>query len=115
MNEFFGISMTYIMIGLLVILAIALASIGWVLVRNRIMFLVGVRNIPRRRAQTTLIIIGLVIVAIGLLWPWLSKLGLGRLPGDIVIRGANSTFYFPIVTCIVLSIAASLIFWLLRR
>lgn len=63
----------------------------------------------------TLIIIGLLIVAIGLLWPWLSKLGLGRLPGDIVIRGANSTFYFPIVTCIILSIAASLIFWLFRR
>ena len=63
----------------------------------------------------TLIIVGLIIVTIGLLWPWLSKLGLGRLPGDIVIRGANSTFYFPIVTCLILSIAASLIFWLLRR
>jgi hypothetical protein len=62
-----------------------------------------------------LIIVGLAIAAIGLLWPWLSKLGLGRLPGDIVIRGANSTFYFPIVTCIILSIAASLLFWLLRR
>jgi hypothetical protein len=63
----------------------------------------------------TLIIIGLLIVAIGLLWPWLSKLGLGRLPGDIVIRGANSTFYFPIVTCLILSIAASVLFWLFRR
>jgi len=61
MNEFFGISMTYIMIGLLVILAAAFASVGWVLLRNRIMFLVGVRNIPRRRAQTTLIIIGLML------------------------------------------------------
>jgi Protein of unknown function (DUF2905) len=63
----------------------------------------------------TLIIIGLLIVVIGLLWPWLSKLGLGRLPGDIVIRGANSTFYFPIVTCLILSIVASLLFWLFRR
>jgi hypothetical protein len=62
-----------------------------------------------------LIIIGLLIVAIGLLWPWLSKLGLGRLPGDIVIRGANSTFYFPVVTCLILSVVASLIFWLFRR
>jgi hypothetical protein len=44
-----------------------------------------------------------------------AKLGLGRLPGDIVIRGANSTFYFPIVTCLILSIAASLLFWLFRR
>ena len=63
----------------------------------------------------TLIMIGLAIVAIGLLWPWLSKLGLGRLPGDIVIRGANSTFYFPIVTCLILSVVASLLFWLFRR
>jgi Protein of unknown function (DUF2905) len=62
-----------------------------------------------------LIIIGLAIVAIGLLWPWLSKLGLGRLPGDIVVRGDNSTFYFPIVTCLILSVAASLLFWLFRR
>lgn len=63
----------------------------------------------------TLIIIGLAIVAIGLLWPWLSKLGLGRLPGDIVIRRENASFYFPIVTCLVLSVAASLLFWLFRR
>jgi hypothetical protein len=63
----------------------------------------------------TLIIIGLIIVAIGLLWPWLSKLGLGRLPGDIVIRGANSSFYFPIVTCLIISVVASLLFWLFRR
>jgi putative ABC transport system permease protein len=61
MDEFFNISMTYIMIGLLAILAIAAASVGYVLVRNRVMFLVGVRNIPRRRAQTTLIIIGLML------------------------------------------------------
>jgi hypothetical protein len=63
----------------------------------------------------TLIIVGLAIVAIGLLWPWLSKLGLGRLPGDIVIRGANSSFYFPIVTCLIISVVASLLFWLFRR
>lgn len=53
--------MTYIMIGLLCVMAVAFASIGWVILRNRIMFLVGVRNIPRRRAQTTLIIIGLML------------------------------------------------------
>lgn len=62
-----------------------------------------------------LIIAGVVLVLVGLLWPWISRLGLGRLPGDIVIRGGNSTFYFPIVTCLILSVAASLIFWLLRR
>ncbi len=61
MNELFGLSMTYIMIGLLCVMAVAFASIGWVVLRNRVMFLIGVRNIPRRRAQTTLIIIGLML------------------------------------------------------
>jgi hypothetical protein len=63
----------------------------------------------------TLIVIGLIIVAIGLLWPWLSKLGLGRLPGDIVVRRENFAFYFPIVTSLILSVIASLLFWLFRR
>ena len=65
--------------------------------------------------QRTLIVVGLVIVAVGLLWPWLGKLGLGRLPGDIRIQGENSSFYFPIVTCLVISIVLSFILWLLRR
>ncbi|MCC2608851.1 DUF2905 domain-containing protein [Neorhizobium petrolearium] len=63
----------------------------------------------------TLIIVGLVIVAIGLLWPWLSRLGLGRLPGDIVIRRGNFTFYAPIATALLASVALSVIVWLLRR
>jgi hypothetical protein len=63
----------------------------------------------------TLIIVGLAVVAIGLLWPWLSKLGFGRLPGDIVLRGGNTTFYFPLVTCLLISVALSLLFWLMRR
>jgi hypothetical protein len=56
---------------------------------------------------------GLVLVAIGLV----MKLGLplGRLPGDIVIQRGNSTFYFPIVTCIVLSVALSILAALFRR
>jgi hypothetical protein len=62
-----------------------------------------------------LIIMGLIILTIGLAWPWISKLGLGNLPGDIVIKGENSSFYFPIVTCILLSIALSLILWLSGR
>lgn len=65
--------------------------------------------------QRTLIIIGLAIAAVGLLWPWLSKLGLGRLPGDIRIESENGGFYFPIVTCLVISVVLSLIFWLFRR
>jgi hypothetical protein len=59
-----------------------------------------------------LITAGLVLVAAGLLWPVLSRLGLGRLPGDIAIRGEHGGFYFPIVTCILVSLVLSLIFWL---
>lgn len=62
-----------------------------------------------------LILIGLAIVVIGLLWPWLSKLGLGRLPGDIVVRREGFSLYFPIVTGLILSVVASLLFWLFRR
>jgi hypothetical protein len=62
-----------------------------------------------------LIVLGLFLVAIGLLWPWLSKLGLGLLPGDIVLRGSQGTFYFPLVTCLLISAALSLLFWLIRR
>jgi len=59
--------------------------------------------------------IGLVLVVVGLLWPWLGRLGLGRLPGDIAIERGNFHFYFPIVTCLVISGIVSLIFWLLNR
>ena len=62
-----------------------------------------------------LIAIGLVLVGVGLLWTWLSKLGLGRLPGDIAIERGNFTFYFPIVTCLIASIVLSLVFWLMKR
>lgn len=59
--------------------------------------------------------IGLALVVVGLLWPWLGRLGLGRLPGDIVIERANFRFYFPIVTCLVVSRVVSLILWFLNR
>jgi DUF2905 family protein len=59
-----------------------------------------------------LILIGLVLVAGGLFWPYLTRLGLGRLPGDIAIRTEHGGFYFPIVTCILVSLVLSLIFWL---
>ncbi len=62
-----------------------------------------------------LIILGLVIVVIGLAWPLLQKLGLGRLPGDIAIQRDGFRFYFPITTSIVVSLLLSLIFWLFRR
>ena len=55
------------------------------------------------------------MLAAGLLWPWLSKLGLGRLPGDFRIQTGNSVFYFPLATCLLVSVVLSLILWLLRR
>ena len=62
-----------------------------------------------------LVIIGLVLVVTGLAWPFLSRLGLGRLPGDIVIRGEHGGFYFPIVTCLLISLILSVLFWLIGR
>jgi hypothetical protein len=52
------------------------------------------------------IAIGLVLGVFGLLWPWLGKLGLGRLPGDIVIERGAFHFYFPIVTCLAASVSS---------
>lgn len=65
--------------------------------------------------QRALIVIGVVLVVVGLAWPWLSKLGLFRLPGDIVIERENFRFYFPITSMILLSLLLSLILWLFRR
>jgi hypothetical protein len=62
-----------------------------------------------------LIILGLVILVAGLLWPYLSRIGLGRLPGDIVIERDNMTFYFPLMTCLLVSVVLSLLFWLVNR
>lgn len=65
--------------------------------------------------QRALIVIGVALVVIGLAWPWISRLGLGRLPGDIHIHGENGDFYFPITTSIIVSIAVSIVLWFLRR
>ncbi len=62
-----------------------------------------------------LIVVGVILVALGLLWPWLGKLNLGRLPGDIVIERENFRFYFPITTSIIASILLAVLFWLFRR
>ena len=62
-----------------------------------------------------LIVGGLVLIAAGVLWPWLARLGLGRLPGDITIQRQNFSFYFPVVTCLVISVALTLLFWLFRK
>jgi len=62
-----------------------------------------------------LIILGIALIVVGVLWPWLSKLGLGRLPGDIVIERDNFTFYLPITTSLLVSVVLSVILWLLGR
>jgi hypothetical protein len=62
-----------------------------------------------------LITLGLVILVIGLLWPYLGRLGLGRLPGDIVIERENMTFYFPLMTCLLVSLLLSLVLWVANR
>ena len=65
--------------------------------------------------QRTLIIIGIVMLFIGFLWPWLGKIPLGRLPGDIVIDRPGFRFYFPVTTMIVISLVISLIMWFFRK
>jgi hypothetical protein len=62
-----------------------------------------------------LIISGLLLVTVGLLWPWLVRLSLGRLPGDIRIERDGWSFYFPLTTCVVISLVISLLLWLFRR
>jgi hypothetical protein len=61
------------------------------------------------------IVIGAVLVLVGLAWPWLSKLPLGRLPGDIIVDRPGFRFFFPITTMILISLLASLVLWLWRR
>ena len=62
-----------------------------------------------------LIILGVALILAGLLWTWLGKLGLGRLPGDIVIERENFRLYLPITTSILISVVLSLILWWLNR
>ncbi|HKE21307.1 MAG TPA: DUF2905 domain-containing protein [Bryobacteraceae bacterium] len=68
-------------------------------------------------AGRAMIIAGVALVALGLLLEFGSRLPLklGHLPGDIIIRGKNGSFYFPLVTCLVLSAMLSLVLWLVRR
>jgi uncharacterized membrane protein YidH (DUF202 family) len=65
-----------------------------------------------------LVIVGVLLVVVGLLLMAGAKssfFGLGRLPGDIVYKGQNAQFYFPIVTCLVLSVVLTLVFWIISH
>ena len=64
--------------------------------------------------QKILIILGIVILVIGLLYPYIKKIGLGQLPGDVIFKSGNSTFLFPIVTCIIISVVLTIIFNLFK-
>ncbi len=63
----------------------------------------------------TLIVVGALLIVLGLIWPWITKLGLFRLPGDIVIERDGFRFYFPITTMIIISVVISLVLWLFRK
>ncbi|HEY7928883.1 MAG TPA: DUF2905 domain-containing protein [Steroidobacteraceae bacterium] len=65
--------------------------------------------------QRLLIVLGGLLVAAGLAWPWLSRLPLGRLPGDILIVRPGFRFYFPLTTMILISLVVSLLLRLFRR
>ena len=62
-----------------------------------------------------LITLGIVLVVLGLAWPLLVKLGLGSLPGDIRVERKGYSFYFPLTTSILVSLAITLILWIFRR
>jgi ABC-type phosphate transport system permease subunit len=62
-----------------------------------------------------LALFGIALVVLGLAWPWLSKLGLGRLPGGLRIEREGFGFYFPLTTSLIVSIVAALLLWLFRR
>lgn len=65
--------------------------------------------------QKIIIIIGVVIILIGLTWPWISKLPFGKLPGDIVVDKPGFKLFFPITSMIILSLVVSLIIWIIKK
>ena len=62
-----------------------------------------------------LIVVGVILVIVGLLWPWLVKMGLGNLPGDIRIERKGFVFYFPLTSGLIVSVVVTLILWIFRR
>lgn len=72
-------------------------------------------ELRERGLSRILILIGVVLVLVGLLLPWLEKLGLGRLPGDIVIERENFRFYLPIVSALIVGAVVSILLWLFHK
>jgi Protein of unknown function (DUF2905) len=65
--------------------------------------------------QRFLIGLGLIILIAGIAWPALSRITLGRLPGDIIVQRGHTTIFFPLVTCLIISVVLSAVFWLFNR
>lgn len=65
--------------------------------------------------QRWLIIIGVVVLVLGLAWPWLARLGLGRLPGDIFVDRGSFKLYFPLMTSLIISVIVSLLLWFFKK
>jgi hypothetical protein len=65
--------------------------------------------------QRLLITLGIALLLVGVLWPYAQKLGLGKLPGDIVYRRDGFRFYFPLASSLIVSLLLTLLFWLFRR
>jgi hypothetical protein len=77
-------------------------------------------RVPRRagilpQMNRLLVLLGILLVLAGLLWPWLRSVPLFRLPGDLVIQRPGMRFYFPLTSALLLSLLFSLLAWLLRR
>ena len=64
--------------------------------------------------QKILIILGIIILAAGILYPYIKKISLGQLPGDLVFKSENSTLFFPIVSCIIVSVVLTILFNLFK-
>ena len=64
--------------------------------------------------QQILIILGIIILAVGILYPYIKKISLGQLPGDLMFKSENSTLFFPIVTCIIISVVLTILFNLFK-
>ena len=64
--------------------------------------------------QKMLIILGIIILVVGILYPYIKKIGLGQLPGDLVFKSENSTLFFPIVSCIIVSVVLTILFNLFK-
>jgi hypothetical protein len=67
------------------------------------------------RMRRFLILFGILLVILGLAWPWISKLPWGRLPGDISIERENFSFHFPLMTSLIVSLLLTLLLWWWRK